>query len=217
MAIGDMANEYWDMKAQKTLLHTLKGISACSDFASKNVLDISGNAGDAGIFNTNAMIDAIYKLGDKQDSLTAVMMNSAVMKELVKKNLIDTIRDADGKILYQTYLEKRVIVDDGLAPFKIGAEGSQKNAYEMYFFGQGAVSYTIDTENTEIETDRDSLANDDLLIMRRYFVMHPRGMSWVGKPTGITPTNAELAVGTNWEMADHHKNIAITKLIARID
>lgn len=213
VAIGDMVNEYWASKAQKVLLSTLKGVFDSASM-SGSLNDISGKSGDDGKVSSGAMIDTIYALGDKQEGLTAVMMNSAVMKELVKQNLISTVRDAEGKILYSTYLEKRVIVDDALEPISLS---SGKKAYELYFFGNGAFSYTIDTENTAMEMDRDILAGDTVMAMRRYFVMHPRGMSWIGTSAGFTPTNAELEVGTNWDLADNRKNVAITKLVARID
>ena len=44
-----------------------------------------------------------------------------------------------------------------------------------------------------------------------------RGIKWIGTPAGVTPTNAELADGSNWQLAEDRKNVAITKLIARVD
>ena len=104
---------------------------------------------------------------------------------------------------------KRIIVDDSLK--------ATDGAYPIYFFAKGAVAYNEDTSGLELtETDRDKLGGNDVLISRRAFVMHPRGVKWVGTAAGTTPTNDELATAANWELADNIKNVPITKLIAKL-
>ena len=46
--------------------------------------------------------------------------------------------------------------------------------------------------------------------------MHPRGLKWVGTASGTTPSNTELAIATNWALADDLKNVPITKLVAKL-
>ena len=69
---------------------------------------------------------------------------------------------------------------------------------------------------TLTETDRDSLASNDILVNRRAFVIHPNGMKWKGSPAGATATNAELATGTNWERVSDIKNMGIVMLKGKI-
>jgi hypothetical protein len=215
-AIADMVAEYWTVKQQKLLIKTLKGVFAAATMAD-SVNNISAKSGSDGLISSNAMIDTIYKIGDANEKISGVMMHSEVMRKLAELNLISTIRDADGKVLYKAYLEKRVIMDDALAPDTITVDSASKKAYPIYFFGQGAIAFNEDTTGLETETDRDILAGDSVMTSRRFFTMHPRGISWTGTAAGVTPSNTELATGTNWKLADVRKNVAITKLIARVD
>ena len=210
MAIADMNAAYWANRFQHVLVKSLEGITDKTSGAIKeHVLDISGETGDAAVLSSEAMVDAIYLMGDHAQELAGVMMHSQAMAKLVKLNLIDTIRDADNNIEYKAYMGKRVIVDDTLA--------ATAGAYPIYFFGQGAVAFNEDTEGLMItETDRDSLGGNDILISRRAFVMHPRGLKWEGTPVATTPSNAELATAANWSLADSLKNVPITKLIAKL-
>ena len=50
----------------------------------------------------------------------------------------------------------------------------------------------------DLETDRDILAGEAVMAMRRRFILHPVGMKWIGSAAGAFPTRAELATGTNW-------------------
>jgi hypothetical protein len=216
MAIANMVAEYWTLKQQKLLIKTLDGVFAAATMAS-SLNNISTTTGDSGIISSSAMIDTMYLLGDANSKLSGVLMHSAVMAKLAKLNLITTVRDADGKVMYPAYLEKRVIVDDALVPATITVDSASKKAYPLYFFGAGAISFNEDTTDMTIETDRDILAGDNVLTSRRFFTMHPRGIAWQGTAAGVTPTNTELATGTNWKLVDARKNVAITKLIARVD
>ena len=196
-AIGDLVADYWARQYQGILLGSLKGVFAASNMTG-NILDISGGTGAAAVIDGSSFIDASYKLGDAVDKLTAVAMHSAVMAKLAKDGLIETVRDADGVILYRTYMDKRVIVDDGL-PVNTGV-------YTTYLFGEGAVGYQNVGAPVGVETDRDSLAGSDILINRQHFVLHARGVKWAGA-TGIAPNNAGLTTGTNWSRVYENKQI----------
>lgn len=86
--------------------------------------------------------------------------------------------------------------------------------YTTYLFARGSVGRGEGTPValTLAETDRDSLAGDDFVINRWALVMHPMGVKWKGTPSGATPSNAELATGTNWERVYEDKNIGIVAL-----
>ena len=102
-----------------------------------------------------------------------------------------------------------VIVDDAI----MGTSG----AHPIYFFGKGAIAFNEDTTGIEItETDRDKVGGNDILVTRRAFVMHPRGLAWEGTPSDVTASNAELATAANWSLADNIKNVPITKLVAKL-
>ncbi len=198
-AVADLVVSYWDRQMQKILLSTLGGAFSATSMAD-NVFDITALSGAKANFSGEAMIDASFKLGDEVGRLTAVAMHSATAAVLAKQGLIETIRDAEGKVLYQTYQDKRVIVDDSL-PVESGK-------YTTYLFGEGAIGYGEVAPEHAVELDRVSLQSDDVLINRRHFVLHPRGIKWAGT-VGIAPNNAGLATGTNWERVYEPKKIRI--------
>jgi len=206
-AIGDLVAAYWARRLQVALFATLGGAFAAAS-ASGNVHDITGEAGDAALIGASTFLDAKQKLGDSADKLTAVAMHSATYTYLQKQNLIDFIPDATGAINIPVYLGKRVIVDDGL-PVDTGD-------YTSYLFGAGAIGYGEGTPDVPTETDRDSLAGNNILINRKHFLLHPRGIKWKGTPAKLSASNVELAVGTNWERVYENKNIRIVQFKHKI-
>lgn len=208
MAILDRIAAYWAREMQKELLATLKGAFAAASM-SGNVSDISGGSGSAAVFSASTFLDAVYKLGDAADQVTAVAMHSAVMAKLAKDGLIATIRDADGQVMYDTYMGKRVIIDDGL-PVATGT-------YTSYIFGTGAVGFAEGAIGaSDLESDRDILAGEDVFTMRRRFILHPKGVKWQGTPAGDYPTRAELETGTNWLRVFENKQIPVVQFKAKL-
>lgn len=214
-----MVADDWSGSFQEVLLSSLKGIFASTSMKD-HIIDISKKEGEAGVLSNNALIDAIYLLGDNFKSLTGLAMHSAVMGKLAKLKLLDDYpRDAANTAPeFDTYMRRRIIVDDEIAPETITV-GSDENAkaYPIYLFGQGAVAYNESAALMEVEPDRDSGQGDDYLYTRRVFTMHPRGIKWKGNPAGATASNTELETGTNWELVEDSKNVVIAKLVVRVD
>ena len=206
-AIGDLVAEYWVRMEQKVLFKTLEGAFKASNILG-NVHDISAITG-ADKFTGATFIDAKTKLGDAADKLTAVAMHSTVFAELEKQNLIQYIPNSQGIVEFPTYLGKEVIVDDG-CPVTDGV-------YTTYLFGKGAIGRGEGKAPVPTETDRDSLAGEDILVNRRHFLLHPRGIKFKNVSVkGSSPTNAELATGTNWERVYENKNIRIVQFKHKI-
>jgi hypothetical protein len=222
-AIADLAGGYWARKMQQILLSTLKGAFAAASMAG-NVRDISGTTADlTGSANTiqgSAFIDATQKLGDAKDQLVAVAMHSAVQASLAKLDLIETQRDSEGRVLFDTFMGKRVIVDDGMPVETITPTGGTPpppyQVYTTYLFGASAIGYDEGGVMAPTETDRDILSGDDVMTNRRAFILHPRGIKWKGSPAGASPTNAELAAAASWERVYEPKAIRIVQLKHRI-
>ncbi|EXB28146.1 putative coat protein [Acinetobacter baumannii 1437282] len=198
-AVGDLVANYWAREFQGFTVNTLKGVFGAASMEG-NVHDISAGAGAAAVIDGQSFVDASYKLGDAVDKLTAISMHSFTMSSLAKQGLIETVRDADGELLYRTFMDRRVIVDDGMP-----VDG---DVFTSFLFGQGAIGFQDIGAPVGVETDRDSLAGTDILINRRHFVLHPRGIKWAGA-TGIAPNNAGLAQGANWERVYDPKQIRI--------
>lgn len=211
-AIGDRVADYWSRQEQKILVSVLTGVFAAASMAN-HVADKSTQ-----VISGNMVLDAKQLLGDSADQLQAIMMHSAVYTELQKQNLIQYTTTSDGKITIPTYLTYQVIVDDGMPVETVGEGASAYKVYTTYLFAKGSIGRGEGTpvSLTPTETDRDSLAGEDILINRRALVLHPFGVKWVGQPAGVTPSNAELATGTNWVRVYEDKNIGIVAIKHKI-
>ncbi len=190
-AIMDRIAAYWARQMQAELLGTLAGTFAAASMSGL-VADISVGATEAArTFNKFTFIDATQLLGDAKGQITAIAMHSATEAYLAKEQLIDYVQPAGQSNRVGFYMGKRIIVDDGL-PVSAGT-------YTSYIFGTGVVGYSEATVGAaDLETDRNILAGEDVMAMRRRFLLHPVGMKWVGSAEGAFPTRAELATDTNW-------------------
>jgi hypothetical protein len=212
-AIGDLVASYWARRRQKLLFSILKGVFSAATMAG-NVHDISaetGNSGADALISAATFVDATQKMGDAKERLTAVGMHSAVVAYLTKLDLIETIPGSEGKPTIKNFLSKRVIEDDG-CPYN-----STTGVCVTYLFGEGAIGLGNGEAPVPTETDRDSLAGDDILINRQHFVLHPRGVAFQNASVaGASPTNAECEAAANWKRVYENKNIRIVQFVHKI-
>lgn len=208
-AIIDLLAGYWARQLQLELVNVLAGAFSAASMAT-NVLDVSAGADEASrAINNSTFIDATQKLGDAKGTVTGVVMHSATEAYLAKKLSLTYELDPTTNERLTFFLGKRVIVDDGL-PVAAGT-------YTTYIFGPGAIGFAEDFIGpNDLETDRDILAGDSVLAMRKRFILHPRGVKWQGIPAGAFPSRAELAVGTNWLRAYEQKLIRIVQFKHKI-
>lgn len=207
-AIGNLVADYWARQYQKELLAILAGVFASTSMKS-HVLDLSSGTGKAANISASAFIDGLQLMGDAQDRLTAVAMHSATKAYLKKQNLIVTERDSNS-VEFDTYQDRRVIVDDG-CPVADGV-------YTTYLFGQGAIAFgegtPVDFVQTEVDRDPNLGAGVNILYNRHAFIMHPRGVAWTNKTRAAveSPTRAELANGTNWNRVYESKQVRLVAI-----
>jgi len=207
-AIGDLVAAYWARRMQVILLNVLAGIFSAANMAG-NLLDISQVATPAvPAITGQTAVDALQLLGDAKDRLTGFMMHSMTEASLIKQGLItQELETVNGQsVRVKRFLGKRVIVDDG-CPVNV-------NVYTTYLFGEGAIAYGNGAAPVPTETDRDSLKGDDILINRKHFILHPRGVAFQDAAVvGSSPTNLELANAANWSRVYENKNIRIAAFI----
>jgi len=200
--IGQLVAGYWARRMQAAILSILEGVFAAPSMAPN-------------VYNTDVRIDsdnmilASQCLGDAKSKLTGYLMHSAVEADLARQDLIDFTKDSTGSIEIPTYFGKPVIVDDG-CPVANGV-------YTTYIFGQGAIGYGEGAAPVPTETTRDALSGDDILINRRHFILHPRGVRWLDQVVADrSPNNAELANPANWLRVYDAKNVRMVKYTHRI-
>jgi len=215
-ALGNMVADFWNRKEQALLIATLTG--AFSDNGTNDSGDLindvsvggASTAATANLISGDVVIDAMNKLGDMSNKLTAMCMHSVPFSRLQKNNLIDYVEESEAKVKIPYYMGKEVIVDD-TCPTTVGGTST---AYTTYLFGPGAIGRGDGAAPTPVETDRNSLAGYDILIHRRHFLLHPRGIAFQSSSVaGQSPTNAECARGVNWNRVYQKKNIRMVKIV----
>lgn len=215
--IADLFAGFWARDLQAMLLKTLEGLfdDTAGVLRASHRLDLyqdlaAGSVTDAMRLTGDTFVDATVKLGDAGQNLVAVAMHSDVEGFLRKRDLIVALPDSEGKPLIRSFQGRRVVVDDG-CPKVAGANAS---AYTTYLFGPGAFGLgngALDPAEA-VEVGRDVLASDDLVVNRRRFILHPRGVRWIGTPAGASPTNTELGTAANWSKVYADKNIRMVAI-----
>jgi hypothetical protein len=206
-AIANRFADWWNKRFQTALLATLAGAMGSAAMAA-NVNDISALTGGAEFFDADSFIDSAFLLGDEQGGLTGVAVHSLTLKAMVKADLIDFIPDSEGKLTIPTYLGKTVLVDDTMPVSGAGAN----RIFTTYIFGQGAIGFGERSPKVPVEVERQALKGmgQEYIVNRRQWVMHPRGIKWLGTTqVGVTPNNTELALTTNWQRVYDAKIIRI--------
>jgi len=226
-AIVDLVAEYWARTDEGLIVSCLKGMFAAGSM-SGNLLAIHSESiaaqTSATRLNGATFVDACAKLGDRADRLTSVAMHSATEATLRKLDLIDFIPDSEGKAMLRSFQGRRVVVDDNL-PTRAGS--TDGTVYTSYLFGQGAFakgSAKLDSKplqggfGTEgVEMARVPLDSDTVLINRRRYLLHPRGVKFTSASVaGDSPTNAELETASNWTRVWENKNVRIVAVTHNI-
>lgn len=198
---------YWTRRWQRYLIGASRGVIA------SNVANDGGDMViDAGAqISANAFIDAAFTAGDAADQFGAVGVHSVVMKDMAKKDLIEYLRDSEGRIILATYLGKPVFMDDSLKT----ADGK----YLSLFFGNGAFGYGEGNPKVPVELQRNPAGGNgggaEVLWERKTMVIQPAGFSWVGSTSqNLSPTAAQYAAAANWKRVFDRKQVPFAAVIS---
>ena len=210
-AIGNLLSDWWIQKEQKIVKSILNALlDKDAGCLKDHFVDISAD-GVKPYIDVDTTLDAKQVMGDAADKLGVVFMHSATYTSLQKQQQITTVYNSDLKVHLTTYLGYQVVVDDDMPV--------DEGKYTTYFIGKGAFAREDGTPEgfLTIETDRDKLAGQDVLINRRALVIHPLGCSWntaavLATSTDKYPSNVDLAAPANWTLGVHHKKVPIVAL-----
>lgn len=220
-AIASRVAAYWTRQYQRLVIASIRGVIAdnIANDGGDMVTNIStaGAVTDANRFSAEAFIDAVQTMGDQGESLVAIAVHSIVYRRMQKLNLIDFIPDARGEVNIPFFLGRRVIVDDGLPTFLVGANPT----FSCYLFGTGAIALAVGSPKVPTEVEREPAAGNgggqEVLYSRQELLVHPRGFAWQSAAPGAnmagqSPTNAELALAANWDRRFARKLIRLAEL-----
>lgn len=216
--IAARVDAYWQRQFQRRVLSIAIGLynENVANGGSDMVVDVSsstpGTIVAANRFTADGFIDAQYTMGDRAGGMSVLAVHSIVAKKMAKDQLIDTVRDADGRVLYNTYMNARLVVDDGMPTFGSGVD----RKYLSILYGPGAIGYGGGSPKTPAEVQRyPERANGgavEVLWSRKTWLIHPGGYSFLSDTItgpGLSPTWADLQTDTNWERRLDRKNVPI--------
>jgi hypothetical protein len=225
-AIAGRVAAYWTRRLQACFIAVMKGIfadNAAAPTGTEHVLndltnDVSGSSYSAGVtdFSAGAFLDAAVTMGDSQDDLGLVMVHSIVYNRMQKNNLIDFIPDSEGRINIPTFLNRRVVVDDGMP--------NSAGVFQSWMFGLGAVRFGRGNPPVPTETKRNpdggNGAGQETLYNRIMWCLHPKGHKYAGSTSGGGPSNLatsnNLAHAGSWQRVfPERKQVKIARLITR--
>ncbi|HIF54735.1 MAG TPA: coat protein [Methylococcaceae bacterium] len=220
--IGDLVADYWARRFQAVGLQSLVGVfldNVANDSGDMSV-DVSGTLNSdvaaATRLSGDVFVDGQATFGDALRRVEGIAVHSAVYANMKKNDNISFERESLGTAEIETYRGIRIIVDDSLpfTPAGGASAGDSAPSYTSYLFGSGALGMGQGSAPMPTETDRDSLAGDDILITRNHFVMHPRGVAFQSASVAdAAPTNAELAIPSNWSRVYERKNVRMAQII----
>lgn len=212
--IAERLADYWNSQKQKAIFATLKGVFASNiaNNAGDLVLDISGETGEDAILGKDTLLYAAQLLGDAKENLTAIAMHSAAETVLnIAGNGGSLFKPADTPAGLASYNGRSVVMDDNCV-----YDAATKKA-EIFLFGRGAVALNDVPSKTPLETTREALAGNDVLITRQAWIGHIRGVKYnAASCAGATPTNAELEAAANWTRVWDQKDVRVVKLICKL-
>lgn len=144
------------------------------------------------------IVEARYKLGERQSDITTLVIPSPVAAYLEQVGFLAYDADRKGVNRRQEigiFGNLNVVVDDQ-CPI-IGTSGQQRQ-FVCYLAGAG-VMREGDQIPMEIEADRNAPSKQDGLVIDYHHVQHVPGTSW--NAAFDNPTNAQLATGSNFTLA----------------
>lgn len=222
--VAEQVAEYWDEKNQEILIAILNGLfdmtaagssTAAAEFVEAHSHDVSGitnSEGVLGYMDATTLNTAMQKaLGDNKSKFSLALMHSAVATHLENLKVLVYLKynDANGMerdLNIGTLNGRMVLVDDDMPTITTGTGPSATKKYVTYVFGQGAIEYTNCGAKVPAEMARDAATNggQDTLYSRERKCWAPYGISFTGisNISTLSPTNAELSTGSNWDLVN---------------
>ncbi len=218
---------YWTRQFQRRVSATLIGVKAnnianddsdmCNDVHGTTNNDV--NAGT--LFSQSNFINAALTMGDMYDETSVIYMHSIVYGRLLEQNQIITARTSEGQMLYPTYMQHRVIVEDNvnLVTAAVGSSSGDAAAiYTTIIAAPGALAYGEGYPDVPVEVYRLPLQGNgggtESITERVNWLIHPFGHYWNESSIGLfSPTLAELKEANQWTRKVDRKNVPLAFLI----
>ena len=219
--IANSINGYYQQVWQAEMMRIVNAVMKLDGMAD-HVMDISSKDAvtDANKIEETTMIYAQQKaLGDMAGNFGIAIMHSMILARYKALGLVENIKynDANGlakEVSLPTVNGLIVVPSDRHTIDTTGAIPK----YITTIVGRGAI-LTAPKTNYEnpyyVDYDPEDSAGVEKLYTKEGRVLHPNGFNLkVGNVVGESPTKAELATPSNWELAFEHKNVRIGQIIS---
>lgn len=220
-AVTGRVGQYWATETEKRVIQSGMGVLADNaasdggDMLHSVATDSADAIADAERISGAEIVNAAQTSGDKKNVYVAIAMHSVPHSHLQKLGLlVDNFDPQTGTVMYQTYLGKRVVVDDSLP----AVAGTNRITYTSILFGAGAFGYGAGSPIVPSEIDRKAASGDGggetVIHTRRTDIIQPQGISFTSTTvTGSTTASlANLALAANWDRKYARKNIPLAFL-----
>lgn len=221
---------YWNKQKQSTLVSILNGVFGVTGssgnkkkWQDNNTVDLSSNTATAYTIGATDINDAITQAaGDNKSEYSMAIMHSSVAKTLENLDLLEFRKYTDASGIQRTLNLAdinglTVIIDDSVPMETVGGEGANKalKKYTTYLLGNGVLRQAPAKLEHAVETSRnpEKYGGIDILYTKIRETIHPNGFTWKGASSIISPTNAQLATASNWDIVFDPKSIAMARLI----
>lgn len=225
--IRNRFGNYWMGQFQRRCSATLLGVmnNNIANDSGDMVNDVHGATNNdvtsSTLFSQQNFINAALTMGDRFDETSVIYMHSIVYGRMLAQNQIITARTSEGQILYPTYMNHRVIVEDNdylVTPAEGSASGDDAAQYITIIAAPGALAYGQGYPEVPVEVYRLPLQGNgggtEAIIERVNWLIHPFGHRWNESSIGLySPTLAELEESAQWTRVVDRKNVPLAFLI----
>jgi len=155
--------------------------------------DVSATAG----INYTSMNGAHAKFGDRSNDLVATVVTGAIYHKLIGDNLTNTpqLFQSQG-VRVVDILGKAMIVTDAPA---LRVAGTPNKVYALSLVDSAAMVHDAGDIISNIETSNGQTRIETTMQVDYTFGLGLKGYTWDETNGGKSPTDAELATGSNWD------------------
>lgn len=222
-AITGRIGAYWRQDDEQRIIASLQGLLAnniasnAGDMVVNIANDLASAITSAEQISGDAVVNTLQTLGDHKNNVTTLAIHSKVHARLQRQNLITVVRNSEGDIAFETYLGKRLIVDDSLP----AVAGTNRITYTSILFGASVFAYAPGQVLNPSEMQRLPSAGNgggqDVIYSRVHNVWHPYGFDFTSTTVngGTSPaiaSYANLRLAANWARRAQRKNIPLAFL-----
>lgn len=191
--VAAAASAFAELLVQDQLNSAIASLVAAIENQASLTNDVSASAG----VSYGAINAAHAKFGDMSGQIVANVMNGSVAHRLIGDNLTNGERLFQaGNVNVIDVLGKAVIVTDAPALYEAGSPNKDK---VLGLVSGAAVVGNSSDIITNVETTNGNQRIETTFQADYSFSMGLKGYSWDETNGGKSPTDAELATGSNWD------------------